>query len=123
MLVFYDSLTGMGKNFASRLGYPTKDIADYTLEDLNQPLFLITRSVNFGQVPDLTLDFLDDLKDSNNLENLKGVAVTGNKNWGQNYGKAGDIIYKDYKVPLVLKFESMGFPKDVKFVQDFIENL
>lgn len=123
MIVFYDSLTGLGKRFANNLGYEIKDVVNLSLEDMDKDLFLITRSFNFGEVPDTTLDFLDDLKDNNKLDNLKGVAVTGNKNWGINYGKSGDTIEKDYGIKLVLKFEASGFPKDVKFVKEYLENI
>lgn len=121
MIIFYDSLTGMVKNFSKRLGFEMKDVRDLDLNNIPDEMILITRSWDFGKIPDSTLDFLDDLTDFNKLDNLKGVAVSGNKNWGQNFGKAGDTIQKEYGVPLVLKFEGSGFKKDVDFVKEYIQ--
>lgn len=121
MIIFYDSLTGMVKNFSKRLGFEIKDVRDLDLNNIPDKMILITRSWDFGKIPDSTLDFLDDLTDFNKLDNLKGVAVSGNKNWGKNFGKAGDTIQKEYGVPLVLKFEGSGFKKDVDFVKEYIQ--
>lgn len=121
MIIFYDSLTGMVKNFSKRLGFEIKDVRDLDLNNIPDKMLLITRSWDFGKIPDSTLDFLDDLTDFNKLDNLKGVVVSGNKNWGQNFGKAGDIIEKEYGVPLVLKFEGSGFKKDVDLVKEYIQ--
>ena len=35
------------------------------------------------------------------------VAASGNRNWGQNFAKAGHTISEEYKVPL-MKFEVQG---------------
>ena len=121
MIIFYDSLTGMVKNFAKKLGIEMKDVHDLDLNNIPDEMILITRSWDFGKVPDSTLDFLDDLVDYGKLENLKGVAVSGNKNWGQNYGKAGVTISNDYGIPLIHKFEGNGFKKDVDLVKEYIE--
>lgn len=123
MIIFYDSLTGMVKNFSKRLGFEIKDVRDLDLNNIPDKMLLITRSWDFGKIPDSTLDFLDDLTDFNKLDNLKGVAVSGNKNWGQNFGKAGDTIQKEYGVPLVIKFEGSGFKKDVDFVKEYIQKV
>lgn len=123
MIIFYDSLTGMVKNFSKRLGFEMKDVRDLDLNNIPDEMILITRSWDFGKIPDSTLDFLDDLADFNKLSNLKGVAVSGNKNWGQNFGKAGDTIQKEYGIPLVIKFEGSGFKKDVDFVKEYIQKV
>lgn len=122
MIVFYDSLTGKGKFFAKRLGYDIKDIVDLTMEDMDNPMFLITRCQDFGKVPPQTLDFLDELSDMGKLDNLLGTAISGNKNWGNNYGKSGETIQEEYGVPLAHKFEVSGLKSDVVIVQEYIEN-
>lgn len=123
MIIYFDSLTGMVKNFSKKLGYEIRDVRDLDLKNIPNDMFLITRSWDFGKVPDATLDFLDDLVDSNKLANLKGVAVSGNKNWGNNYGKAGETIEQEYGIPLILKFEGNGFKKDVEFLKNYIDSL
>lgn len=120
MIVFYDSLTGQGKRFAKRLGYEIRDVSELDLNNVPEKMLLVTRSWDFGKVPETTLDFLDDLQDYGYLNRLVGTAITGNKNWGQNYGKSGDTIQEDYNVPLILKFESSGFPSDIKFMKEYL---
>lgn len=115
MLIVYDSLTGMGRRFAESLGYPTLDIKQ--ADTLDEPCLLVTRSFNFGEVTEDARIFLDKNKD-----HVIGVVVSGNKNWGTLYGKAGDIIQEEYGIPLVLKFEVTGFPSDKEFVKKFLED-
>lgn len=116
MIVVYDSLTGQGKKFASKLGYDAIKITDYQ-EDNDQHVFLVTRSFNFGEVPKTTLDFLNVYHNR-----VIGTAVSGNKNWGSNFGKAGEIIEKKYQIPLVIKFEMAGMESDIKKTKKFIED-
>lgn len=119
VLVVYDSLTGMGKSFANSLGYPTKEIQQVTEKDLESGCFLVTRSMGFGNIPDSTLDFLDDYAED---FEIIGVAVTGSLNWGASYGGAGIKIEAIYDIPLVLKFEGRGYPKDKDLVSEYISN-
>lgn len=118
MLVVYDSLTGMGKSFAEGLGYPTKEIQKVTEKDLELGCFLVTRSIGFGNIPDSTLDFLDDYAED---FEIIGVAVTGSLNWGASYGGSGRKIEAIYGIPLVHKFEGRGYQKDKELVIDYIE--
>lgn len=111
----YDSLTGQGKRFAQRIsdGYCI-DILDY--EEQSEPVFLITRSYNFGEIPFETQEFLEEY-----AHKVVGVAVGGNRNWGTNFGAAGVKIEKMYGIPLVLKYEGSGFSQDVEIVKNWIE--
>ena len=43
-----------------------------------------------------------------NHHNLKAVAGSGNRNWGQNFAKASEEIANQYHVPLLMKFELHG---------------
>ncbi len=116
MVIIYDSLTGQAKKFAEKLGLLCQDINHYVIED-NDDILLITRTFNFGEIPKTTKDFLDE-----HSHLIKGVCVSGNRNWGANYGAAGDKINRIYKIPLVLKFEASGFDRDVNIVKHWIEN-
>ncbi len=116
MLVIFDSLTGQTKKFAQKLGFECMHIKTY--EGLpKDEIFLITRSFNFGEIPKTTKDFL-----SQYAKDVVGVAVSGNRNWGTNYGRAGDLIEKQYDIPLILKFEASGFNQDVLYVKEWIDN-
>ncbi|HLT00313.1 MAG TPA: class Ib ribonucleoside-diphosphate reductase assembly flavoprotein NrdI [Acholeplasma sp.] len=116
MLVVFDSLTGQTKRFAQKLGYDSIHVKLYEGEP-NDDIFLVTRNINFGSIPATTKYFLDLYKDR-----VVGVAVSGNKNWGENFGKAGDLIEAIYQIPLILKFEGSGFPKDVELVKTWLRN-
>lgn len=114
VIVIYDSLTGQSERFAQKISETTINVLDYDGE--GDRLFLVTRSYNFGQIPEETLDFLNEYKDR-----VVGVAVSGNRNWGTNYGAAGDKIQQQFGIELVLKFEGSGFSKDVEFVKEWLE--
>lgn len=114
MIVVYDSLTGQSERFAQKIGYPCVSVLDF--EPSGDPIFLITRSWDFGKVTDETAEFLE-----HNADKVIGLAVSGNRNWGTNYGAAGDKIQKKYGIDLVLKFEGSGFRNDVEYVKQWIE--
>lgn len=116
MIIVYDSLTGQGKRFAQNLGYQTLNINEYNGAQ-NDPIFLVTRNFNFGEIPNETKNFLN-----SHHHKVIGLAVSGNKNWGTNYGAAGDKIQSIYGIPLVLKFEASGFPNDISFVKKWLTN-
>ena len=52
-------------------------------EFLDTPFILVTFTTGFGQVPSTTQSFLE-----KNAHLLLGVAVSGNKVWGDNFAKA-----------------------------------
>jgi len=114
MVIIYDSLTGQAKKLADKLGYPVYDIKSYDINAIDR-VFLITRSFNFGEITEETKAFLDD-----HHQKVIGVAVSGNRNWGKNYGAAGVKIESLYQIPLVLKFEASGFPEDVSQIKSWI---
>lgn len=106
MLIVYDSLTGNVERFVKKTELPHKKI--YSGLKVDTLFILVSYSIGLGEIPRSTMNFL---KDNHNL--LRGVAVSGNKNWGDNYGKSGKIISEMYKVPLILSFELSGNEKDV----------
>lgn len=116
VIIVYDSLTGQGKKFALKLGYEAIKITEYE-DHQDNDIFLVTRSFNFGEVPKTTLDFLSKFH-----SHVIGTAVSGNKNWGTNFGKAGEVIESRYQIPLVVKFEMSGMESDVKKTKVFIKN-
>lgn len=116
MLVVYDSLTGMGKRFAAKLSENTKDIRK--AGKLEEDCILVTRSYGFGQMTGETRAFLEA-----NADRVKGVAVSGNKNWGSLYGGAAKEIEKEFGLTIIHIFEVSGFPSDVKKVKKYMEDL
>ncbi|HHV11837.1 MAG TPA: NrdI protein [Clostridiales bacterium] len=112
MIVVYDSLTGLGKEFAEALGYPAQSVD----MDLNEACLLVTRNVGLGKIPDTTSLFLDRHK-----ELVTGVVVNGNKKFGPFYCKAADKINKLYHIPVIRKISGSGDQEDVEFVKQFLK--
>ena len=116
MIVVYDSLTGQTKRFATRLGLEAVAISEFSF-DRDDEILLCTRSHGFGKIPETTLNFLKRWH-----QKVVGVAVSGNRNWGTNYGAAGDKIQEQFNIPLVVKFEGPGFPEERQTAIDWIDN-
>ncbi|AXY83262.1 flavodoxin [Bacillus phage v_B-Bak10] len=109
MKVIYDSKTGNVERFVKKLPFPCFSVKE--IHKLDEPFVFITFTTGIGQVPSTSLNFLEV-----NKNYLKGVISSGNKVWGQNYGKAADIISAKYDVPVLCKFELSGDNHDVDVV-------
>lgn len=116
MLILFDSKTGNVKRFVAKLNMQCIQISESLM--VNEPYVLVTYTTGFGEVPRLTKYFL-----SRNHEFLKAVAVSGNRNWGKNFGISGDAIALNYGVPLLLKFELSGTNKDVSKFREDVQTL
>lgn len=105
--IAYYSRTGNVKAFVEKYlsEYETVDISE--VKALNTPYVLITPTYDFGQVPEVVTKWL-----RKNNASLVGVIASGNRNWGDLYGHAGDIISDLYEVPLLAKFELRGTVAD-----------
>lgn len=116
--IIYDSLTGMCKKFANNLGYPSYDITEIENSvNIDDEIFLVTRCFNFGEIPEATLKFLDKYHNQ-----VFACACGGNRNWGINYGVAGDKVEKKYGIKNICKFEASGFPYEREIVKEYIKN-
>jgi protein involved in ribonucleotide reduction len=109
MIIVYDSLTGLGKNFSEALGYPTQSVDTA----VHESCLLVTRNVGLGKIPETTSLFLDQYK-----EYVIGVVVNGNKKFGPFYCKAADKINKLYHIPVIRKISGSGNQEDIDFVKD-----
>lgn len=119
MILAYYSLTGNVRRFVGKLGRPTSLYAiKYGGSLLTEPFVLITPTTGFGQVPATVAAFVE-----GNSEFIRGVAASGNVNWGANYGKAGRTISEQYAVPLIHTFELSGLDEDVRITNEGIDAL
>lgn len=116
--IAYHSRTGNVKAFVERYltEYETVDISE--VKSMNEAYVLITPTYDFGQVPEVVTKWL-----RKNNASLVGVIASGNRNWGDLYGHAGDIISDLYEVPLLAKFELRGTIADGMRVEYEIERL
>jgi ribonucleoside-diphosphate reductase protein NrdI len=116
IVVVYDSMTGQGKRFAEKLGYPVFDIQNFVPQK-HQHIFLISRTFGFGEIPVTTVKFIEDFSSS-----IIGCAVSGNRNWGKNFGMAGKKIEQQYAIPLIQVFEMTGLPNEVNHVKMWLQD-
>ena len=113
MKVIFFSLTGNCKRFVEMCKLPEEDVIDLWEIDyeVDFDYILITPTIGFGKVPEDVERFLRE-----NDRHLKGVVGSGNRNWGNRFAKAAEIISEQYNVPLLMKIELHGNTKDlIKF--------
>lgn len=108
MLIAYYSLTGNIRRFLKSMDLSdTHELYQITSanvrEKTDEPFILVTPTYGFGAVPDPVKEFL-----KVNSFHLLAVASSGNRNWGQDFARAGEYISNDYSVPLLMKFELHG---------------
>lgn len=110
-------MTGNVQRFVSKLTTSTTvKITDDLI--INEPFVLITYTIGFGNVPETTLNFL-----KKNYAQLKGVAASGNRNWGEFFGRSGKLISGQYKVPLIHTFELSGTDQDLSIFYEGVNQL
>ena len=100
---------------------PEEDVIDlWEIDyDVDFDYILITPTIGFGKVPEDVERFLKE-----NYKYLKGVVGSGNKNWGNRFAKASEIISEQYNVPLLMKIELHGNTKDlIKFRKIYLESV
>lgn len=117
--IYYDSKTGNVQRFMDKVaqitGWTTTRIQkDMIAEDAGH---LVTFTTNFGQMPALTEEFLN-----NNSSKIYSVTSSGNRNWGRNFGVAADKVSAIYDIPLAFKFELSGTMEDINQFIDIIKN-
>lgn len=119
MKVVYFSFSGNVRRFIKKteLTNVMEITQNNCSERIEEPFVLVTGTIGFGEVPPPVQAFLDV-----NDDLLKAVAASGNRNWGQNFAKAGRSISERYQVPLLLKFEVQGTADDINEFKDKVGN-
>ncbi len=116
MYIVYDSKTGNVKRFIQKLTHKGVQIDESLV--INEPYILVTYTTGIGQVPPRVSQFLD-----RNHAYLRGVAASGNRNWGQSFARSADVIASQYGVPVVCKFEMSGSLQDVYQFQEKVKQI
>ncbi|CAM4518001.1 MULTISPECIES: class Ib ribonucleoside-diphosphate reductase assembly flavoprotein NrdI [Paenibacillus] len=116
MLIAYDSKTGNVRRFINKLKLPAVQIEEHMTID--EPYVLVTYTTGFGQIPEKVSSFLE-----RNHSRLKGIAASGNKNWGELYAHSADLIAERYNVPVVGKFELSGTFGDVERIKQEVNRV
>ena len=120
LIVYFSSSSENTHRFVQRLGLPAVRIPLNEREriQVDAPYILIVPSYGGGGTagagPRQAIRFLND---PHNRQRIRGVIAAGNRNFGDAYGRAGDVIAQKCGVPYLYRFELMGTPTDVDNVR------
>ena len=120
LIVYFSSSSENTHRFIQRLGLPAVRIPLNEREriQVDEPYILIVPSYGgggtAGAVPRQAIRFLND---PHNRQFIRGVIAAGNRNFGDAYGRAGDVVAQKCSVPYLYRFELMGTPHDVANVR------
>ena len=126
-LIYYSSASGNTARFVAGLGLaadriPIKDAAPFP--DCEGPYVLICPTyadgAGRGAVPKQVICFLNAPA---RRARLRGVIGAGNRNFGQTYARAADVIAAKCGVPVLYKFELAGTPTDIARVRAGLDTL
>ena len=100
--IAYYSRTGNVRDFVS---WYMKDFKSFNIEEQEATgkCVLITPTYSFGEVPEEVEEWLE-----HNADKVVAVVSSGNKNWGNRFGRAGLKISNRLEVPLLMRFELKG---------------
>ncbi|PKH21919.1 class Ib ribonucleoside-diphosphate reductase assembly flavoprotein NrdI [Enterobacterales bacterium CwR94] len=119
-LVYFSSQSENTARFIQRLAVDAKRIPLDARQTLHvaHPFILVVPSYGGGStrgaVPRQVIQFLNQPQ---NRQQLRGVIAAGNRNFGEAYGLAGNIIAQKCQVPCLYKFELLGTEHDVMRVR------
>lgn len=118
LVVFFSSVTKNTLRFVEKLGIPAKRIPLQSTEELpeiSEPFVLITPTYGTGKVPPQVVRLLNVPEIRNNCV---GVIGTGNRNFFEDFAKAGVTISQKCGVPLLYRLELAGTDDDVLNVKN-----
>ncbi|EIX1532508.1 class Ib ribonucleoside-diphosphate reductase assembly flavoprotein NrdI [Cronobacter sakazakii] len=119
-LIYFSSRSENTHRFIARLGLPAARIPLEDRERLraDEPYILVVPTYGgggtTGAVPRQVIRFLND---EHNRALLRGVIAAGNRNFGEGFCRAGDIIAHKCQVPFLYRFELMGTGQDIDNVR------
>ncbi len=122
-VVYFSSVSENTKRFVEKLGLhsvriplKTDEAANFTYD---KDSVLVVPTYGSGEekttVPKQVIKFLNNPE---NRKHIKGVIATGNTNFGESYGLAGDIVSEKLGVPLIQRVELLGTPEDIELVKE-----
>ncbi|HDI3034567.1 TPA: class Ib ribonucleoside-diphosphate reductase assembly flavoprotein NrdI [Cronobacter turicensis] len=119
-LIYFSSRSENTYRFIARLGLPAARIPLEDRERLraDEPYILVVPSYGgggtAGAVPRQVIRFLNE---EHNRALLRGVIAAGNRNFGEGFCRAGDVIARKCQVPFLYRFELMGTGQDIENVR------
>ena len=120
LIVYFSSSSENTHRFVQRLALPAVRIPLNEREriQVDEPYILIVPRYGgggtAGAVPRQAIRFLND---PHNRQLSRGVIAAGHRNFGEAYGRAGEVIAQKCGVPYLYRFELMGTQQDVDNVR------
>lgn len=115
MIVYFSTKTGNTKRFVEKIKN-TDSICIQPNLIINKPFVLFTatyaKNDGSGAVHPSVIKFLN-----NNKNNIIAVVGGGNRNFGEHFAYAADIISYKCNIPILHKFELFGNDEDVEFIE------
>ena len=112
-MIAFASRTGNVRAIVERLNVPAIEITETLL--VEQPFVLCTYTDGLGAVPARVEHFM-----AHNYEHCIGVIASGNRNFGENFARAADLLAARYNVPIVAKLDLRGQAADFQQIQNFL---
>lgn len=129
LVVYFSNVTRNTERFVEKISpnnkyrIPIKPRHEL-IHSISEPYILITPTYGDhygrGMIPHQVKKFLTH---KNNSSLMQAVISSGNRNFGRDYGIAGEIIAHKFKVPHLHKFELAGEQEDVEKVKNMISLL
>jgi len=127
-VVYFSSVSENTKRFVEKLGFQSFRIPLHLSEAStythNRDSVLVVPTYGGGNesstVPKQVVKFLNNPE---NRKHIKGVIATGNTNFGESYGLAGDIVAAKLGVPLIQRVELLGTPEDITQLKERLNKL
>ena len=112
-MIAFASRTGNVSYIVSKLNLPNIEITDGLI--MSEPFLLCTYTDGLGEVPAVVAAFM-----KHNHADCKGIIVSGNSNFGHHvFGQAGDLLAKQYRIPVVCKLDLRGYANDYERITKF----
>ena len=127
LVVYFSSVTENTRRFVDKLGFPSARIPLRATDEpllVNEPYVLVCPTYGGGvslskgntkPVPKQVIKFLNN---EHNRSFIRAVIAGGNTNFGEDFGKAGDVISAKCQVPYVYRFELIGTDEDVRLCRE-----
>lgn len=121
MIVYFSNTSGFTDKLVEKLELPALRIPLKTAEaeifEVYEEYVLITPTYGANGRDFVPRQVVKFLKNTNNRGLLRGVIASGNRNFLEDYGKAGSIIAAKCNVPYLYCFELDGSTDDVQKIQ------
>jgi protein involved in ribonucleotide reduction len=115
-VIIYASRTGNVQYICGQLNLPKIEIREGL--QITEPFMLATYTDGFGQVPVIVENFME-----KNASYCKGIIVSGNRNFGSNFARAGDLLQDKYSIPVIRKLDLRGHVQDYTEIAQAIEKM